>query len=65
MWPPNLPGRNREVTGLRCTPSEKQPFKGVISLFGGRCQRWRLGIVDKVIPSYEKGFEIDNELEMF
>lgn len=35
------------------------------ALFGSGCQRWWLDIVDQVMPSYQKEFEIDSEIEMF
>jgi Phosphotransferase enzyme family len=35
------------------------------ALFGGRCQRWWLDIVDAVMPSYPKEFDVDSEVEMF
>ncbi|KAJ9301513.1 hypothetical protein DTO271G3_1648 [Paecilomyces variotii] len=35
------------------------------ALFGGRCQRWWVDVVDQVMPSYWKEFEIDSEIEMF
>jgi hypothetical protein len=57
-----------DVTGLidwemaRFWPEWREYRK---ALFGGRCQgRW-LEIVEEIMPSYRKEFEIDTELKMF